>query len=231
MATTIIIHHLLAVLKMPTKWADRILRVQFIQGKLTGNSYFPVGSWPANVVTLAQLGLDITAFLAAQSAVAARTGTVAARNAAFLVVKKDLEALKAMVQLKADSDVTNAATIITSAGYFVKVIKVKQKQINDAMNTQISGTVLLTSDTPGHHEWEQSKDMVTIIHLPATSTSHTLVSGLTPGDVWWFRNKRVDTKKATHNWSPWVRLQVGAGGKLGGIPNTLGHSGSLPNTL
>ncbi len=228
MGTTIIIHHLLAVLKMPTKWAERIQRATTIQGKLTGNTTFPTGSWSVNVVTLVQLGLDIAAFIAAHNAVIARTGSVAARNAAYLVVKKDLEALKAMAQLKADSDVTNAETIITGAGYFVKVIKVKQKQINDAMNTQISGTVLLTSDTPGHHEWEQSKDMVTIIHLPATSTSHTLVPGLTPGDVWWFRNKRVNTKKNIYNFSPWIRLQVGAGGKLGGIPNTLGHSGSLP---
>jgi len=230
MSTTIIIHHLLAVLKMPTKWADRILRAQYIQGKLTGNANFPVGSWPANVVTLAQLGLDITAFINAHNAVIARTGTVAARNAAYLVVKTDLEALKAMVQLKADANPTNAATIITGAGYFVRTVGIKQKQINDAMNTQISGTVLLTSDTPGHHEWEQSKDMVTIINLPATSTSHTLVPGLNPGDVWWFRNKRVNTKKNTYNWSPWVQLQVGRGGKLGGIPNTPGHAGSLPTT-
>ena|SRR5665213_3431374 len=231
MSTTIIIHHLLAVLKMPTKWASRISRAQFIQGKLTNNSYFPLNGWPANVVTLAQLGFDITAFINAQNAVIARTGSVAARNAAFLIVRTDLEALKAMVQLKADANPTNAATIITSAGYFVKTVKAKQKQINDAMNTQISGTVLLTSDTAGHHEWEQSKDTITIIHIPATSTSFTTVANLNPGDVWWFRNKRVDTKKNTYNWSPWVKLQVGAGGKLGGIPNTPGHSGSLPTNI
>ncbi len=197
-----VIHHLIATLKMPSKWPDRILRAQTIQTKLTGNANFPIGSWPANIVTLAQLGIDITAFINAQSAVTAKTGTTAARDAAFLVVKNDLEALKGMVQVKADANVPTAATIITGAGYFVKKSKVTVKKQNDALNTEISGTVLLTADSAGHHQWEMSKDMVTIINLPPTSTSHTLVSGLNPGDVWWFRNKRIDTKKTTYNWSP-----------------------------
>ena len=230
MATTIIIHHLIAVLKMPTKWAERILRIQFIQGKLTGNTNFPTGSWPANVVTLAQLGLDIAAFIAAQNAVENKTGTTAARNAAYLIVKADLEALRTMVQLKADANPSNAAAIITGAGYFVKTVKIKQKPINDAQNTQISGTVLLTADTTGHHEWEMSKDMVTIIKLDSTSTAHTLVPNLNPSDTWYFRNRKVNTKKHTYNWSPWIKLLVGAGGKLGGIPNTPGHAGSMPTT-
>jgi hypothetical protein len=227
---SIIIHHLIATLKMPSKWADRILRAQTIQTKLTGNTNFPVGSWPANIVTLAQLGIDITAFIAAQSAVTSKTGTTAARDAAFLVVKNDLEALKGMVQVKADANIPTAATIITGAGYFVKKSKVTVKKQNDALNTEISGTVLLTSDAAGHHQWEMSKDMVTIIPLPPTSTSHTLVPGLNPGDVWWFRNKRIDTKKTTYNWSPWVQLRVGQGGKLGGSGTAPGHAGSLPAT-
>lgn len=39
-------------------------------------------------------------------------------------------------------------------------------------NTQIPGTVILTSDTPGPHEWKMRKDMVTITNLPATTYSH-----------------------------------------------------------
>jgi hypothetical protein len=58
--STSIIHHLIATLKMPSKWPDRILRAQTVQTKLTGNTNFPVGSWPANIITLAQLGIDIT---------------------------------------------------------------------------------------------------------------------------------------------------------------------------
>ncbi len=73
-----------------------------------------------------------------------------------------------------------------------------------------------------------SKDMITIINLPATSTAHTLVPSLNPGDVWWFRNKKVNTAKTTYNWSPWVKLQVSAGGKLGGDGISPSHAGSLP---
>ena len=223
-----IIHHLIAVLKMPSKWPDRILRAQTVQTKLTGNPTFPIGSWPANIVTLAQLGIDITTFINAENAVKARTGSTADRNVAFSTVKKDLENIMTMVQVKADANPATAASIITNAGYFVKTVKLKQKQVNDALNTQVSGTVLLTADAGGHHEWQMSKDMVTIINLPATSTAHTLVPNLNPGDIWWFRNKRVNTKKTTYNWSPWVQLRVGQGGKLGGGGMSPGHAGSLP---
>ncbi len=206
MATTIIIHHLVAVLKMPSKWADKIVRIQFIQGKLVGNGNFPTGSWPANVVTLAQFGLDITAFINAHNAVKAAQAGFGDRNTAFTIVKNDLEALMTMVQLKANSNSAGASGIITGAGYFVRLISSRQKQINDALNTQISGTILLTSDTAGHHEWEISKDMVAIIKLDATSTSHTTVPNLTPGDVYWCRNRKL-TKKTTYNWSPWLEYR------------------------
>ena len=41
------------------------------------------------------------------------------------------------------------------------------------LNTEVLGTVLLTADKAGHYEWEMSKDMVTIVNLPTTTTSLT----------------------------------------------------------
>jgi hypothetical protein len=133
-----------------------------------------------------------------------------------------------MVQSKANANENIAAAIITSVGFFVKTTKGKVKQTNDAINTEIMGTVLLTADAAGHHEWQQSKDMVTIIPLPGTDTSKTTVSGLNPGDVWYFRNHKVNTKKATYNWSPWVKLLISGGGKTAGGGSLPGHAGSLP---
>ncbi|HEX7415236.1 MAG TPA: hypothetical protein VF411_14420, partial [Bacteroidia bacterium] len=134
----------------------------------------------------------------------------------------------AMVQSKANANESIATAIIESVGFFVKTTKGKIKQQNDALNTEVLGTVLLTSDTPGHHEWEMSKDMVTIITLPSTSTSKTYVHSLNAGDVWYFRNHKVNTKKATYNKSPWVKLLISGGGKTASSGNLRGHAGSLP---
>ncbi len=225
---SIIIKHILAVLKMPAKIADKIIKAQAILVKLTNNITFPVASWPANVVSLAQFGTDVTALVNAESAVKNRTGNAAARNVALAVVMADLRSILTMVQLKAEANPTNAQAIIQNAGFDVKTIHTKQKQHNDAQNTQVVGTVLLTGDGGGHHEWQMSKDKITITDLPPTSTAHTLVTGLHTGDVWYFRTRKINTAKTTYNWCAWIELTVGSGGKNTGKGGTSIHSGSLP---
>jgi hypothetical protein len=73
-----------------------------------------------------------------------------------------------------------------------------------------------------------SKDMVNITKLPGTPTSITSVSGLTYGDTWYFRSKKVDTKKKSYNWSAWFPLKVGAGGRNLGGGGTHTTAGNLP---
>ena len=227
-STSISVKLLIAVLKMPGKIGDKIIRALAIVGKITGNTNFPLLGWPVNVVTLAQFTTDVNNLVAAQTAVANKTGTVANRKAMLVIVMADLKSIMTMVQLKANANIANAENIIVGAGYFVKTSTTKVKQQNDAINTEVLGTVLLTADTAGHHEWEQSKDQVTIDHLPSTSGSRTYVYDLNPSDVWYFRNKKVDTKKSTYNWSPWVKLIVGPGGRTVGGGTLPGHAGGLP---
>jgi hypothetical protein len=220
-----------SALNMPDKIGDKIIRVQTILNKLTGNANFPVVNWPANVVSLTQFSNDVTTLVSTETAVESKTGTVATRNAALVVVLNDLHALKSMVQIKADANPSNAASIIASTGFNVVTRSSITKRQNEAINTELLGAVLLTADKAGHHEWEMSKDMVTIINLPSTTTSTTQVTGLNPGDVWYFRNHKVNTKKMTYNWSAWIKLVIGPGGKTAGGGNQTGRAGSLPNTL
>ena len=219
-------------LKMPEKLSDKIVRAQAILGKLTGNPNFPVSGWPAIIVSLSQYSNDVTALVNAEAAVESKTGSVEARDAALAVVLTDLHALKSMVQVKADANtINNAASIVVSTGFYVAGVGAKNKRQNEAQNTQVTGTVLLTADSAGHHEWEMSKDGgTTIVGLPSTTTSTTQVTGLNPGDVWYFRNRKVNTKKVTYNWSPWVKLIIGPGGKTTGGGNQPGRAGNLPNT-
>jgi len=217
-----------AVIKMPSKWGDRMLRVQDIRLKLTTNTYFTTG-WTAGTLTETQFNADVTTFLDEAAAAEARTpGAVGLRNAAFKIVKQDLSYIVPMVQAKADANPTIAVTIIESAGLFVAAKHGTEKRKNEAYNTQIPGKVIITADGGGHTEWEMSKDMVTTINLPSTDTSITSVSGLTYGDTWYFRSKKVDTKKKTYNWSPWFPLKVGAGGRNLGGGGTHSTAGTLP---
>jgi len=208
---------LIAVIKMPTKVGDIIVRLQQLQNKLTNNTYFPPG-WLAGALTLAQFGIDVNAYISAETSVKNHvSGAVGLRNAVYLTIKADLQLILSMVQSKANANLPLAEAIIGSVGFFVRTNTVRQKKQNAAFNTQIVGTVLLTADGTGHHEWQMSKDMIAITNLPATTTCETHVNGLSTGDVWYFRNRKVNSKKTTYNWCSWIQLKVGAGGKnLGG---------------
>jgi hypothetical protein len=223
-----IVKLLIAVIKMPRKIGDIVIRLQEMVSKLATNSYFSTG-WVAGTLTQAQFTLDVNAYVTAVTNVKNHVaGAVGARNTAWTTIKVDLMLILAMVQEKANANQSNAAAIIGSVGFFVRATKARVKQINDAINTQVLGTVLLTADTPGHHEWQMSKDMLTIITLPSTDTAKTFVNSLNQGDVWYFRNKKVDTKKSTYNWSPWIKLVVGPGGRTIGGGTLPGHAGGLP---
>jgi len=222
---------LIAVIKMPAKIGDKIIRLQEIISKLTNNIYFPTG-WVAGSLTQAQFTTDVSAYITAETNVRNHVaGAVGARTSAYNVIKSDLLKILAMVQSKADANENNAAAIIGNAGFYVRNNGGTHKKQNAAFNTQLLGTVTLTADGNGHHEWQMSKDQVTIINLPATTSAQTQVSGLSTGDVWYFRNRKVNSKKTTYNWCSWIQLKIGAGGKnLGGSSNGGAHSisGNLP---
>jgi len=216
-----------ACLKMPSKLGDKIIRAQDIQAKMIGNTYFPTG-WTAGTLTQTQFNADIAALVTAEQSVKAHAlGAVATRDNALITVVTDLNEIMAMVQTKANANPTNSATIIASAGYFVRGTHGKDKSIDGAFNTEITGTVLLTGEGDGPHEWQMSKDQVTVTTLPSTRGNKTTVPNLNPGDVWYFRMKRTDSKKTKYNWPLWIMLKVGVGGKNHGGTNTGNNSGTM----
>jgi len=204
----VLVKHTLAVLNMPAKNGDKIIKAQFVVSKLTGNANFPV-PYPANIVALAQLNTDITALVAAETAAKNKApGATDARDAAINTVVADLRSIMHLVQTKADASPANAETIIMAAGYDVKKTSIKQKQLNAAKNSSVSGTVLLTADGSAGHEWQKTKDLINIINLPSTSTANTTVSGLTAGDVWYFRSRKIANKNEQFDWCEWMKLMV-----------------------
>lgn len=202
------VKHILAVLKMPRKIGDKIVKAQFIQKALTGNALFPV-PYPTNIPTLAQIGADITTLVSTETAVQSHTaGAAAARNTAMAVVLADLRAVLPMIQAMADKTPANAENIILGAGYDVKKTSPRQKQVDDAKEGDVSGSVILTAAGAGAHEWQMSKDQIATINLPATYGAHTEVDNLTPGDVWYFRNRPMLRKNALGDWCGWIKFMI-----------------------
>jgi hypothetical protein len=227
--STITVHHLIAVLKIGNSIGGKIQRLQTVNSSLGSSTWFPATAWALSPVTLAQFGTSVTNLVTAQTAVTTSRGQSGNRDAKLSIAKINAETIMhSVVQATADANATNAETIILSGGYFVKKITVHLPRINDAINSQIAGTVLLTAETDGHTEWFMSKDKIAITQLPSTSGNHTLVPGFTTGDVWYFRNHKVNTTKVTYGFSPWIELKIGAGGKNTGTIRPTGHGGGLP---
>lgn len=204
----VVIRHIIAVLKWPSKVEDKITKGKTVVNKLTGNANFPVSTWPVNVISLAQLTTDVNAFDTAETGVKSKTVTTATRNAAANTVHSDLRKIMTMVQTAADANPAKAEDIIKGAGFDVKVIIIKQKQQNSVQNTEISGTILATADGTGPHQWQITKDKITITTLESTKQAHTLIPNLIPGQVYYVRNKKIPTAKEKFDWSEWKEIMV-----------------------
>ncbi len=136
----------IVVLKMPRRFGDKLMKARGILVKLTGNTNF-ISIWPSNIVSLAQFEIDVQAFEDAEVAVTTGlVGTVATRDEALRTVMADLRGIKTMVQSVADKYPANALDIIQGAGYAAKKASSKPKLQNDAFNTEVLGTVLLTGE-------------------------------------------------------------------------------------
>jgi hypothetical protein len=147
---------------------------------------------------------------AAETATRQRTaGAAQARNLKLTLVKNLLLQLKAYVQQIADATPDQAEAIITSAGMSVRKSKPRQKQANDAKQ-DVSGTVFLTAIVAAlasSYEWQMSVDAKNWTNLPTTSKSKTGVTGLTAGQVYFFRNRPV-LRKGNADWSQPYSLLV-----------------------
>ena len=202
----VVIRHIIAVLNWPSKVEEKLTKGKTVVNKLTGNANFPVSSWPANVISLAQLTTDVNALDTAETGVKSKTVTTASRNAAANTVHSDLRKILTMVQTAADAN--PAENLIKGAGFDVKVVTIKQKQQNSVQNTEISGTILATADGTGPHSWQISSDKAAITTLEATKQAHTLIPNLTPGQVYYVRNKKIPNKKEKFDWSEWKEVRV-----------------------
>jgi hypothetical protein len=201
----VIIKTIIAVLKKPVKVGDLITYAKAVYKAMKANALFA-----ASLATLAELETAITALYDAETGHKQKPPTVSteARNAAKTAVNKLLNTLRDDVQKVADDDPPNAEAIIVAAAMFVKKSSARGKQKNTAENGNEPGTVVLTAEGKGGHEWRMSQDDENWIPLEYTGTSKTVVKGLKSGEIYYFQNRKVYTKGVKSEWSQSIKIRV-----------------------
>jgi hypothetical protein len=195
----------LVALNFPSIIAAFIVFAKTIYKAMYNNSNFT-----GSATRVATLNTDIIALDTAETNCNSvpPSGTVATRNAALETVKADIRFLRNDVQTASDANPAKAETIIISAGMAVKKSTTHGKQQNTAKDGTEEGTVILTAEGPGPHEWRESTDEKTWALLPSGMTSKTTVAQLTSGTVYFFQNRQMLTNGEKSEWSQSVKIRV-----------------------
>jgi hypothetical protein len=205
--TNKIAHRLLATLGLPKPVPALLVVAQNIQKKMTGNP-----SFPTPIPTLAEFGTAIADLQSAETLALGRAkGAVTLRNEKRTVVVGMIQQLRTYVQSVADLDGTNAASIITSAGFAVRKTPTRTARVFHAAPGPVSGAAAIVAPSAGRrasYEWQYSTDGgKTWLTLPPTLQAKTSIAGLTPGSSAEFKYRAV-TKTGADDWSTAVSLTV-----------------------
>lgn len=195
---------LTVVLKLGKTPKQILARCKAILAALTGNANFTTPT-----PTLAALGAAVTAVEQAQVAMGTH-GPAAVRNAKLKVMTDLFKHLRDYLQSICEQQPDNFTAMATSAGVYVRVRTVKPKQALSAVWGATSGEVNLSAQAPGGaatHYWQWSIDQKTWTSAPDTSKSKTTITGLTPGQTYYFRHASMQ-KNVRTDWSQIVGLLV-----------------------
>lgn len=198
--------HSTATLKLPKNVKAVSTFAKSIVTAMTDNA-----SFPNPTPTLVAFSADIAALDTAEASVLSRTkGAAEARDVKVAALRADLAHLKAYVQQVTDANPGTAESIIQSAGMSVKKTAVRTKSELEANPGSVSGTASLIAKAAGaraSYEWQYSIDQKTWTSAPSTLQAKTVVLGLTPAVVYFFRFRPV-TKAGEGNMSQVVSLLV-----------------------
>ena len=153
--------------------------------------------YPLLISSLATCIANCNALEAAEALVHTHApGSKSARDTAHEVCKKDIRSIRNMVQQLADNNTSvtvSSTTIITSAGFGVKIAKGGSPKVFGVKNTAISGTIKIVAasnkGSRGSHKWFLTTDSVGFtgkVALPETTKATTKVESLVVGTKYAF---------------------------------------------
>jgi hypothetical protein len=195
---------IVVVLDLPKTIAALIAYAKAIVLKMTGNANFPTPT-----PTLAAVTAAITAFEAVGASMATTKGLVGQSAAKRKALVALLKQLRDYVRVVAEADPDNAAAIVESAGMRLKNIAARIKA-PFTVTQGVSGSVIAnvkSAGRPATYYWSYSLDQKTWISAPESIKSKVTISGLTPGQTYYFRYHTL-TRKGVSDVSQVVNFLV-----------------------
>jgi len=200
-------HRSIASLKLPKTVPALIAYTQGVVTGITNNPHFP--SPVPTPATLSQANGELQT--SETAALTRAKGAVALRNERRTTVISLLQQLRGYVQVTADANPENGASIIESAGLVIKKTPNRAPRTFSARPGTVSGEVKVFAPSAGHRssfEWEYSIDGgTTWLAMPPTIQAKTSITGLKPGSSVMFKYRSV-TRTGASDWSQPITLPL-----------------------
>ena len=200
-----LIKQAIVALNFPKVISNFIVYAKAIAQALTDNPRFA-----SSAAKVADLNEDIQALDAAVTGfkTVPQTKTIQERDAALEKVQADLRLLRNDVEELANSDPANAELVIASAGMTLKKSTPHANQQNTAEPGIEEGSVRLTAEGAGAHEWRWSVDEKVWMPLPASLTSKTTVNNMPVDTLLSIQNRRMLRNNEKGEWSQSVKIKL-----------------------
>ena len=185
---------IIVVLDLPTTIAALISFAKTVVTKMTNNPHFTTPS-----PTLAAVTAAITALEGIQLSMATTKGLAGQRLASKKALIALLKQLRDYVRIIAEADPSNAAAIVQSAGMRLKNIPARTKALF-TVTQGLSGSVICDVKAvgiPATYYWSFSLDQKTWTSAPDSLKSKVTISGLTVGQLYYFRYHTLTPKGAS----------------------------------
>jgi len=194
----------LVVLGLPKRNQDLIAYVQAIILKMTGNANFPTPS-----PSLATVSAALASFQSSQTGTKTTKGDRTAKKKALRVL---LGHLGDYVQGICEANIDTAAAIAESAGMRLRNYTVRTKLLISVKQGLLlpSGSVTCKAKSAAKdatYYWFYSLDQKTWTSVPEQMQTTITISGLTPGQTYWFRYRAL-TRKGMGEYSQSFSLLV-----------------------
>ncbi len=183
---------ILVVLGLPTRARDLITYVQAVIAKMTNNPNFPTPS-----PTLATVSTALTAYETSEAAMKTSKGVKGDRAAKRSALVALLKHLRDYVQQICELNVANAAAIAESANMRLRLVTIHVKAALTITQGLVSGSVVCDAKAVAKqatYYFSYSLDEKNWISVPETMKSKITISGLTPGQTYYFRFRALTRK-------------------------------------
>lgn len=189
----------IAIKRSPRSHHKFATYVVHIADCLDGNASYP----DANPSAATLQALAAAFILANAKAKHEGPAAVADRDEKRADLEDQLDVLVAYVRQKVKAeaaDPADAATRILSAGLSIRKKGNAPKPVLAAKHGDLSGEIVLVARAVAKaatYYWEVSSDQTTWVSAPQTMRADTMISGLTPGEVYYFRFRAFSRKGLT----------------------------------